>query len=54
MMKKTEIDNFIPSILKVIASENLVTADEINDTNDKPLKDLFDEKEKTEEEPKSK
>lgn len=44
-MKKTEIDNFIPSTLKVIASENLVTADEINNTNDKPLKDLFDEEE---------
>lgn len=43
-MKTPPIDNIIGSTLKVVASENLVTAEEINNTNDKPLEDILNEK----------
>jgi len=34
----------ISSTLKTVASENMVTAEELANNNDKPLKELFNEK----------
>ena len=49
-MKNSKHIHIISSTLKTIASENLVTQDEITNAEDKPLEEIFNEqktKEKT-------
>ena len=47
-MKNSQNPQFISSTLKTVASENLVTEDELLNTQDKPLETIFNDKKEQE------
>lgn len=46
LMKNSQNAPIIPSILKTVASENLVTEAELKNSDDKPLENLLHEQKK--------
>jgi hypothetical protein len=48
-MTKNNEPTIVSSVLKTVASENLVTEAELKDTIDKPLEDVLDGKRETKE-----